>query len=404
LFVWLRRALLLVAEVGVLLPHLLRKIGLITIECAAQLLVARAEDPERALMQFLTSTYEAAASLGKWDRAALECPIGVPGKPRGTAPAGIGATRRRDNWANAPVLQLIVFTVCATYLLVSGIIWNPVFGTPYEFDGYLSPLFSPLIVWPDMPRWLSPGLLILWIPIGFRATCYYYRKAYYRFYFADPPGCAVGEPTIHRKFALENAFPFILQNIHRYFLYLAFIPLTFLWLDIIPAFYARHYGSLGDPGLPFYSPPGFTDLAALLVSEGGRNVMGEAYAFERATPGGVFEIGPFRVTPYEMTHIGVPALGYRIEANGKVLAYITRNAGKFQVATLDLATRQTQIITDSEKDESPSFAPNGRMILLATVSGGRGVLAAVSADGRIKQRLTITAGDVREPAWGPFAR
>ena len=160
----------------------------------------------------------------------------VPGKPRGTAPAGIGATRRRDNWANAPVLQLIVFTVCATYLLVSGIIWNPVFGTPYEFDGYLSPLFSPLIVWPDMPRWLSPGLLILWIPIGFRATCYYYRKAYYRFYFADPPGCAVGEPTIHRKFALENAFPFILQNIHRYFLYLAFIPLTFLWLDIIPAF------------------------------------------------------------------------------------------------------------------------------------------------------------------------
>jgi hypothetical protein len=87
-----------------------------------------------------------------------------------------------------------------------------------------------------MPAWLSPGLLILWIPIGFRATCYYYRKAYYRFYFADPPGCAVGEPTIHRRFALENAFPFILQNLHRYLLYLAFIPLTFLWLDLLPAF------------------------------------------------------------------------------------------------------------------------------------------------------------------------
>jgi TolB protein len=105
-----------------------------------------------------------------------------------------------------------------------------------------------------------------------------------------------------------------------------------------------------------------------------------------------------------VTFDGTYNVSPRISPNGRVLAYITRNAGKFQVATLDLATRQTQIITDSEKDESPSFAPNGRMLLLATVSGGRGVLAAVSADGRIKQRLTITAGDVREPAWGPFAR
>jgi TolB protein len=94
----------------------------------------------------------------------------------------------------------------------------------------------------------------------------------------------------------------------------------------------------------------------------------------------------------------------RISPNGKLLAYIARNAGKFQVATLDLATRQTQILTDSDKDESPSFAPNGRMLLLATVVGGRGVLSAVSADGRIKQRLTLSAGDVREPAWGPFTR
>jgi hypothetical protein len=159
-------------------------------------------------------------------------------KPRGTAPQGFGATSRRDSWAVYPVVQGVVFTICATYLLFSGVIWNPIWGTPYEVDGYLSPLFSPLIVFPNMPTWLSPGLLILWIPIGFRATCYYYRKAYYRFYFADPPGCAVGEPAIHRKFALENAFPFILQNLHRYLLYLAFIPLTFLWLDLIPAFVA----------------------------------------------------------------------------------------------------------------------------------------------------------------------
>jgi TolB protein len=94
----------------------------------------------------------------------------------------------------------------------------------------------------------------------------------------------------------------------------------------------------------------------------------------------------------------------RISPNGKVLAFVTRNGGKFQAATLDLATRQVQLLTDSDKDESPSFAPNGRMILLATVNGGRGVLSAVSADGRIKQRLTLSAGDVREPAWGPFTK
>jgi TolB protein len=94
----------------------------------------------------------------------------------------------------------------------------------------------------------------------------------------------------------------------------------------------------------------------------------------------------------------------RLSPDGKLLAYIARNGGRFQVAVLDLATRQSQILTDGDKDESPSFAPNGRMLLLATVNAGRGVLSAVSADGRIKQRLSIAAGDVREPAWGPFVK
>jgi TolB protein len=92
----------------------------------------------------------------------------------------------------------------------------------------------------------------------------------------------------------------------------------------------------------------------------------------------------------------------RPSPDGRVLAYVTRDGGKFQVALMDLANQQVQVITDSDRDESPSFAPNGRMILLATVVGGRGVLAAVSADGRIKQRLPYAGGDVREPSWGPF--
>ncbi len=92
----------------------------------------------------------------------------------------------------------------------------------------------------------------------------------------------------------------------------------------------------------------------------------------------------------------------RPSPDGKSLAFITRRDGRFQLAVMDLASRQVQILTDSHKDESPSFAPNSRMILIATEVGGRGILSAVSSDGRIKQRLTVNAGDVREPAWGSF--
>ena len=94
----------------------------------------------------------------------------------------------------------------------------------------------------------------------------------------------------------------------------------------------------------------------------------------------------------------------RLAPDGKLLAFVTRDSGRFRVAVMDLATRQTQVLTDTAKDESPSFAPNGRMILFATEVGGRGVLAAVSTDGRVKQRLSVQAADVREPAWAPFAK
>ncbi|WP_332670477.1 Tol-Pal system beta propeller repeat protein TolB [Aromatoleum sp.] len=94
----------------------------------------------------------------------------------------------------------------------------------------------------------------------------------------------------------------------------------------------------------------------------------------------------------------------RLSPDGRNLAFISRNSGRFQVAVMDLATRQTTILTDSARDESPSFAPNSRMILYASESGGRGVLAAVSTDGRVKQRLSVQAADVREPSWGPLIR
>jgi TolB protein len=95
----------------------------------------------------------------------------------------------------------------------------------------------------------------------------------------------------------------------------------------------------------------------------------------------------------------------RISPDGKTMAFIYRtDDGRFQLATMDLASRQMQILTDSAKDESPTFAPNGQMILYATEISGRGVLAAVSIDGRVKQKLSVQAADVREPAWAPFTK
>ncbi len=94
----------------------------------------------------------------------------------------------------------------------------------------------------------------------------------------------------------------------------------------------------------------------------------------------------------------------RISPDGKTLAYISRRSDLFQVEALDLASAQELTITDTVKDESPSFAPNGRLILYATEVGGRGILALASADGRARARLSGPAGDVREPAWGPFFR
>ena len=88
--------------------------------------------------------------------------------------------------------------------------------------------------------------------------------------------------------------------------------------------------------------------------------------------------------------------------DGKGIVYVRRDGGRFQVAIMDYATRQTQVLTQGPDDESPSIAPNGKMILYANPIGGRGTLAAVSSDGRVKQRLSASALDVREPAWGPL--
>jgi ribonuclease BN (tRNA processing enzyme) len=93
------------------------------------------------------------------------------------------------------------------------------------------------------------------------------------------------------------------------------------FIDVIPCFYARHYGGLGEPHLPFYSPEGFVDLMSLLVAEGAKDVMGEAYDFHTVADGDRFSVGPMAFTTFEMVHVGVHAMGFRVEGGDGVLAY-----------------------------------------------------------------------------------
>ncbi|MDR2093539.1 MAG: Tol-Pal system beta propeller repeat protein TolB [Azoarcus sp.] len=105
-----------------------------------------------------------------------------------------------------------------------------------------------------------------------------------------------------------------------------------------------------------------------------------------------------------VTFEGVYNVTPRPSPDGTKLAFLTRHEGRFRVAVMDLASRQIMPLTDSARDESPSFAPNSNMILYATDIGGRGMLSATSADGSVRQRLSIQAADVREPAWGPLQK
>jgi hypothetical protein len=147
-------------------------------------------------------------------------------------------TLRRDAWWVAPLVTGLVLGVFVVYAT-----WAAVVNRNYYTDPYLSPFYSPCIsdncehaTWTIVGSWwnLSPALLILPIPLGFRLTCYYYRKAYYRSYFWSPPGCAVRDARARYKG--ESRFPLILQNVHRYFFYLIIpFPFILLW-DALRAF------------------------------------------------------------------------------------------------------------------------------------------------------------------------
>ena len=110
------------------------------------------------------------------------------------------------------------------------------------------------------------------------------------------------------------------------------------------------------------------------------------------------EGGPAQRLTFEGTYNVRP----RFSPDGKSIAFVQREAGRFRIAVLEVGTGQVTVLTDGSLDDSPSFAPNGKMILYEAQANGRGQLAAVSSDGRVRQRLVSSAGDARDPAWGPL--
>jgi TolB protein len=104
-----------------------------------------------------------------------------------------------------------------------------------------------------------------------------------------------------------------------------------------------------------------------------------------------------------VTFTGAYNISPSVSADGRMLAYISRQGGfKLYVQAIDGGSPLA--LTSTSFDESPSFAPNGRLVLYATREGGREVLATATVDGRVKTRLSATAGDIREPAWGPVVK
>ena len=164
---------------------------------------------------------------------------------------GFGKTARTDAWWQGPAITFIVFSTFVVYTT-----WAALQGKNYHIGPYLSPFYSPVLFsnnpfdhawfgsWPSwMPSFIpiSPAVLILVFPGGFRFTCYYYRKAYYRSFAGSPPGCAVG-PMTKRKYRGETAI-LLFQNLHRYFLYFALLFILLLGWDAVVSF--RHDGKFG---------------------------------------------------------------------------------------------------------------------------------------------------------------
>lgn len=136
-------------------------------------------------------------------------------------------------------------------------------------------------------------------------------------------------------------------------------------------------------------------------SPDGREIV---FTSDRAGKPQIYRIKVNGGRPERLTFEGEANLRASYSPDGEMITLVTQIDGRYHIGVLRLKDRALQVLSDTPLDESPSFAPNGRMILYATTAGGRGVLASVSADGRVRQLYRLEEGDVREPAWSPYNR
>ncbi len=158
---------------------------------------------------------------------------------------------RKDAWWLEPTLNVIALVSFIIYAT-----WAALQNAHYEYGPYVSPFYSPHL---SFSWWnFSPAFLILWIPAGFRASCYFYRRVYYRSFFMDPPSCAISE-SCKKNYTGETKFPFFLNNLHRYFLYFAICFVVLHWTDVIKAFNFNGQFGIGTGSIVLF-------LDALLLS------------------------------------------------------------------------------------------------------------------------------------------
>jgi len=217
-----------------------------------------------------------------------------PGLPATGTPPGawrgrgmgeaFGQTERTDNWWLIPVLQAAGLVLLIGYANYAAFLGAAHYHYVENGRDYLSPFYSPYIRLSWLPSWISPALLILIFPLGFPTTCYYYRKAYYRSFFHDPIGCAVGERGT--KYCGEVRFPFVLQNVHRYFMYAALVFLVILWIDVVKAFIigGRFGAGLGSFAILFST--GFLTLYTFSCHSLRHIIGGQLDCFSCAVAGG----------------------------------------------------------------------------------------------------------------------
>jgi TolB protein len=128
------------------------------------------------------------------------------------------------------------------------------------------------------------------------------------------------------------------------------------------------------------------------------------FTSDRAGGPQVYRVGLDGESPRRVTFEGAYNARPRISPDGEQLAVVHNDRGNYRIALFDLRRGGMRVLSDGRQDESPSFAPNGSMLIYATREGGKGVLAATSTDGRVRQRIATTEGEVREPVWSPYPR